>query len=85
MAKAIEKYVDEKNLMSKFFNYPLLSLANAEDRKQLARSLESDLSPEALTCDGERPRAQVRARHKYLTQAAAQLQKLDPAITFDYI
>jgi hypothetical protein len=40
------------------------------------------LSPENLTCDGELPRSLVQARYKELTNAARELQKLDPSVKF---
>jgi hypothetical protein len=59
-----------------------LSLLNAKDRQRIAESIDSDLSPENLTCDGELPRSQVQARYKFLTRAAQELQSIDPAVTF---
>jgi hypothetical protein len=44
--------------------------------------IDSSLSPENLTCDGELPRAEVNRRYKELMTAAKQLKKLDPAVTF---
>jgi hypothetical protein len=59
-----------------------LSLLSATDRQKIADSIDSDLSPENLTCDGELPRSQVQARYKMLTRAAQELQSIDPAVTF---
>jgi hypothetical protein len=42
--------------------------------------IDSDLSPENLTCDGEMPRSQVQARYRALTAAAKELVKLDPSV-----
>jgi hypothetical protein len=44
--------------------------------------IDSSLSPENLTCDGELPRAEVNRRYKELSTAAKQLKKLDPGVTF---
>jgi hypothetical protein len=57
-------------------------LQNAADRQSIADSIDSDLSPENLTCDGELSRSQVQARYKTLTKAAKELQKLDPSVKF---
>jgi hypothetical protein len=44
--------------------------------------IDSALSPENLTCDGELPRAEVQRRYKELMTAARQLKKFDPSVTF---
>lgn len=78
----LEQYVDRKNSFAKLFGTPALSLMNAKDRQKIADSLDADLSPENLTCDGELPRSQVQARYKMLTRAAQELQSIDPSVTF---
>jgi hypothetical protein len=78
----LEQYVAQKNAWGKIFGNRELSLLNATDRQTIANSIDSDLSPENLTCDGELPRSQVQARYKMLTRAAQELQSIDPAVTF---
>jgi len=78
----IEQYVDQKNSWGRMFGNKPLSLLNAKDRQRIAESIDSDLSPENLTCDGELPRSQVQARYKFLTRAAQELQSIDPSVTF---
>ena len=78
----LEQYVAQKNAWGKIFGNRELSLLNANDRQTIANSIDSDLSPENLTCDGELPRSQVQARYKMLTRAAQELQSIDPAVTF---
>jgi hypothetical protein len=73
---ALTAYVDYKNIFSK----NPLSLQNAADRKYIAQSIDCELSPENLTCDGELPYSQVKARAKQLTTAAKELIKLDPTV-----
>ena len=80
--RALEQYVERKNSWGKVFGSKPLSLSNAKDRQAIANSIDSDLSPENLTCDGELSRSAVNARYTQLTRAAAQLQKLDPAVKF---
>lgn len=75
---ALTAYVDRKNAFAKILGQKQLSLQNAEDRKRIAQSIDADLSPENLTCDGELSRAQVNARYKALNGAALELAKLDP-------
>lgn len=79
---ALTDYVEQKNRYRAIFNEAPLSLAIAADRQTIANMIDSDLSPEALTCDGELSRAVVNRKYKQLTQAAAQLLKVDPAVTF---
>jgi hypothetical protein len=78
----LEQYVDQKNSWGKMFGSKPLSLLNAKDRQRIAESIDSDLSPENLTCDGELSRSVVNARYKMLTRAAQELQSIDPAVTF---
>lgn len=79
---AIEKYVEQKNSWGKIFGSKPLSLLNKEDRQKIADSLDADLSPENLTCDGELPRAEVQRRYNFLTRAASELQAIDPSVKF---
>ena len=79
---SLTAYVDRKNAFAKIFGSRQLSLQNAADRQSIADSIDSDLNPENLTCDGELSRSQVQARYKTLTKAAKELQKLDPSVKF---
>lgn len=78
----IEKYVEQKNAWSKLFGSKPLSLLNAQDRQKIADSIDSDLSPENLTMDGEASRSYVQQRHQFLTRAARELQSIDPSVKF---
>jgi hypothetical protein len=80
--KALQNFVAQKNHWNSFFKGPQYSLNTAKDRQALADMIDSALSPENLTCDGELPRAEVQRRYKELITAAKQLKKLDPAVTF---
>ena len=77
---SLATYVDRKNSFAKIFGSRQLSLQNAADRQAIADSIDSDLSPENLTCDGELSRSQVNARYRQLTSVAKQLLKLDPSV-----
>ena len=79
--QALNDYVAQKNSWGKLFGSKPLDLSNAQDRKTIAQSIDSELSPENLTCDGELPASQVRARYKQLNTVAKQLIKLDPTVT----
>jgi hypothetical protein len=79
---ALQVYLVHKNRYRAIFGSPALSLDSAQDRQALAHSIDAELSPENLTCDGELSRSQVQARYRQLTAAARELQKLDPAVKF---
>jgi hypothetical protein len=80
--KALQNFVDQKNRWNSFFKGPQYNLNTAKDRQALADMIDSALSPENLTCDGELSRTEVNRRYKELMTAAKQLKKLDPSVTF---
>ena len=80
--KALENFLKQKNHWNSFFKGPQYSLNTAADRQAVADMIDSALSPENLTCDGELPRAEVNRRYKELMTAAKQLKKLDPSVKF---
>jgi len=75
--------VEDKNkYMSLFMGKrtdALYEINTAAGRKRVAESIDCELSPENLSCDGELPMSQVRARYTKLTAAATDLVKLDPS------
>jgi len=78
--KELNEFIKRENNFSALFNQRPLDLSDPADRKRLAGKIDSALSPENLTCDGELSRAQVNAKFKFLTRAAEQLMKLDPSV-----
>ena len=80
--KALQAYIDQKNKWNAIFNSRQYEITTAAGRQQVADSLDADLSPENLTCDGELPRSQVQARYRQLSTAARELQKLDASVKF---
>jgi len=78
----LQKYIDQKNRWNAIFKGKQYEINTAKGRQEVANSLDSDLSPENLTCDGELPRSQVQAKYRQLSQAAKELQKLDPNVKF---
>ena len=71
-------FVDRQNAFS--FGGKLLSLQSAADRQTIAELIDSALSPENLSCDGEISLSETRGRLKSLTKAGIQLLKLDPSV-----
>jgi hypothetical protein len=78
----LEAYVEQQNKWAKLFNKNAqpLSLLNAKDRQRIAEMIDSALSPENLSCDGELPRAEVNRRFRELTRCADQLRSIDPSV-----
>ena len=80
--KALEKFIEQKNHWNSFFKGEQYEIATAKGRQRVADMIDSALSPENLTCDGELPRSEVQRRYRELMTAAKQLKKLDPTVTF---
>jgi len=80
--KDLKNFLDRQNQFAAIFGHKPLDLNSAADRQRIADSIDSQLSPENLTCDGELSRSQIQARYRQLTAAAHELQKLDPAVKF---
>ena len=80
--RALDKFIEQKNHWNSFFQGEQYEIATAQGRQRLADMIDSALSPENLTCDGELSRTEVNRRYKELMTAAKQLKKLDPGVTF---
>ena len=76
----LKKYVEDMNNIRAMFNEPELSILNPQDRHRIASKIDSDLSPEHLTCDGELPANVVRARYRRLVKCANELYSIDPTV-----
>ena len=78
--QALRKFIEQKNHWNSFFQGEQYEIATATGRQRVADMIDSDLSPENLSCDGELPRAEVNRRYRELTAAARDLVKLDPSM-----
>ncbi len=78
----LEALVEQENRWGAIFGRKPLSLLRAEDRQKIAGIIDSRLSPENLTCDGELSRTEVNRRYRELTRAAEELQSIDSSVTF---
>jgi hypothetical protein len=80
--KSLQAYIDQQNKWNSLFsgNKVIYEVGTAKGREFVARNIDSALSPENLSCDGELPRSQVQARYRSLTAAARDLIKLDPSM-----
>ena len=78
----LEALVKQENRWMAALGAQPLSLLNAQDRQRIAEIIDSRLSPENLSCDGELSRTEVNRRYRELTRAARELQSIDPAVKF---
>lgn len=81
-ARNLNEYVQDLNKWRMIWNHLPLDLNSATDRQRIAESLEGELSPENLTCDGELSRSVVQARYNSLTKVCKELKALDPNVKF---
>ena len=79
---ALNQYVARKNAWNALFKGEQFTLDTAAGRQRIASSLDADLSPENLTCDGELPYAEVQKRQRTLNSAVVQLRAMDPSVKF---
>ena len=80
--KALTQFVAQKNHWNSFFNGEQYEIRTAQGRQRVADMIDSSLSPENLTCDGELSRAEVNRRYRELVSAARALKRLDPNVSF---
>ena len=78
----LEAFVEQENAWAAIIKQPQLSLLNAKDRQKIADRIDSQLSPENLSCDGELSATEVNRRYRNLTRCAAQLLSIDPTVKF---
>ena len=78
--KKLKTYVEQKNRWNAIFGGRALIIG--QDNQKIADMIDSELSPENLSCDGEISRTEINRRYHQLTAAARELQKLDPSVKF---
>lgn len=76
MNRYLTQYIERKNFTRALFNEAEIDPANIspKEARELLDSLEGDLSPENLCCDGELRGAALRAKTKMLTEAKKALE-----------
>ena len=64
MLFTLEQYVEQTNSWNAIFGKPAINLSTITEAEcqDLARKMDSEMSPENLTCDGELSAGQVRVR-----------------------
>lgn len=74
--KNLQHYIDNRNTWNSFFpnskqiTFPL----DQKTVNDLARSLDSDLSPENLHCDGEISRTEAQRKYDYYGRVIKELE-----------
>ena len=77
----LEAYVEQQNKWNAIFKGPQLSLLRSSDHQKIADLLDSDLSPENLSCDGELSSNQVRQKYNRLMRCVNELRSIAPNVT----
>jgi hypothetical protein len=77
---ALQSYVDQQNRRNAIFNDEQFEIQTTKGRQRVAAMIDSDLSPENLSCDGELSRSIIQVRYRALKAAAKELIKLDPSV-----
>lgn len=72
----LRKYVERQNVLNRLFGtneitFPLSS----KDSDDIAYSLEGDLSPENLHCDGEISRAEAQRKYDFYMKVQDELEE----------
>lgn len=69
--KNLNEYIRTKNFRLKMFGYAGLELP--KDAKKIMEYLDSDMSPENVSCDGELSRAEVNKKMNFLKSVEREL------------
>jgi hypothetical protein len=73
--KNLQAYIDQKNTWRGFFNTAPINFPLSQTHvNDLTNSLDSDLSPENLHCDGEITARQAQAKYKMYSRVVAELE-----------
>jgi hypothetical protein len=83
MKKNLTQYTANKNMWRKLTGQPLYDVFNlsAVDVAELAQSLDCDLSPENLYCDGEISATQARTKYNFLVKVIKELRTVGHPFT----
>lgn len=75
---SLKAFVAQHNKFNALWGDAPVDLATLDQKvaDELFQRLDSNLSPEALTCDGELSRAKVQQRYKLYMGAIADLKKM---------
>jgi hypothetical protein len=72
----LQKFIDDQNVWGSFFNTPTIKFPLSQVQvNDLARSLDSKLSPENLHCDGEISVAEANAKYNFYAKVYSDLEQ----------
>ena len=72
----LQQFIDDQNVWRSIFNTaPITFPLSQADVDDLAKSIDAKLSPENLTCDGERSRTESIRKANYLNDVLDQLNE----------
>ena len=72
----LENFVNSQNRWNAIFSKPTMNFPLTQEAvNELARDIDSQLSPENLCMDGEATVAHIQNKRKYLEQVAGELEQ----------
>ena len=75
---ALETYIKLENMHREIFNQTLLDYPKTmNERDELIETVECELSPENLTCDGEANPQNVREKFNFLKSVETELYSIN--------
>ena len=73
--RTLQKFIDDNNRWIALFNtHPMTFPLSQTQVNDLARTLDSKLSPENLHCDGEISNAEAQRKYRFLAQVCKELE-----------
>ncbi len=74
---SLQQYIDEKNRLRKLTNQPPLFIPNSQKScRALYQMIGDDMTPEILSCHGERAPEQVQSAHDALVEVWQELDTI---------
>jgi len=74
--KNLQTYIDQKNAWNVIFGQsPMTFPLSQTDTDKIASTLDSDLSPENLHCDGEISQRQAQAKYNFYGRVIRELDR----------
>jgi hypothetical protein len=75
----LRKYLDKKNIVSRLWGHHFYNInrLTESDIKELNEMIETELSPEIISCDGERSGVQIAETKAYLQAVQNELIELN--------
>ena len=87
--QTLTKFIEDNNRWIAIFGNPAMTFPlTQQDADSLARTLDSQLSPENLHCDGEISAAEANRKYRFLTTVARELEaycRANPKLTMPTI